>query len=959
MKTKLVKVNEVEIKSLIKKNFSNEFMKKIYDVYSDDYMSIVEKTKLFDKLFTEEFGDRKDYRRIGEGTNRFVCLLDNHIIKVAYNYLAYIDNMNELAQAKYKQKYLAHAYETNGIILVSEYVTVMSAEEFLECQSEIGQILLKLEKDFYNEDARDKNKYYILGDMGMSNKNYGNWGRRMNGDIVILDYGYLYQLSENEWKETAKCPTCGSSLKYTKDYSELECTKTGCHVKVKYTTLRNNFGYANIIKNIKENLVNDRYVKFDKNGSIKVDVMEKVIDEDEVIEEFKMPEDIENKINNARQRFYEIADFIRNNYELTIDDITLMEDEIFNEENEYDEKLFPYILASLNLTYRNVDVYLKEFDKIADARYNELYEKLEEEFNERIDKEKLAKMEAEDNQPDYYDPEEEYTVRGYESNIKFVDLYEDEEHRVSELDMLLSSEIDPLFSNLVMMDEKNGLDDVDENNDMTLDTMLRLADITKQYNTEEVDEPETVDEGLEHAYNKLEEALIDLIKTIYITKGKYEESEEDYVAGDVDSPLLNGDVIDTDYSPTVNAKNMLVGWEPDKFAFPLYRHLLNRYDYDTDKVDYEFKAIYNINGDIDIPEDLYSNTINRGIVIDQILTRFDEDIKPARYRVINSIGQELTDYYKALDKYYESLNETDETIEMDDPDYYLNAHANQDNIKREMREAKMNLKDEMLDQGYRLEGFLNDHRLVYYYDVEALMNETELEMLDVIKMFSFDIESDIVNDLLNKFYMIYDRVIDYSVLDIFKYKESYIREEGAIKHPRHIKPQLKAKLVEKESDEDGYKPVLFNLNKLNKITIEQRYELTYNILDDMSKIEEMKSNMKRKGLYFREELINKYSVRKTRENMRYGLTDNEIEIVGEYEEMLSNVSVKDKDNLFKQSIFRVLDRRHNFSYLTREFMKNLIETDLSTAYGLRLLKINVLEMSGTMSRLNFLQQVDC
>ena len=33
MKTKLVKVNEVEIKSLIKKNFSNEFMKKIYDVY--------------------------------------------------------------------------------------------------------------------------------------------------------------------------------------------------------------------------------------------------------------------------------------------------------------------------------------------------------------------------------------------------------------------------------------------------------------------------------------------------------------------------------------------------------------------------------------------------------------------------------------------------------------------------------------------------------------------------------------------------------------------------------------------------------------------------------------------------------------------------------------------------------------------------------------------------------------
>ena len=125
MKTKLVKVNEVKIESLIKRNFSEEFMRKIYDVYSDDYMSIVEKTIRFDKIFTEEFGGRKDYRRIGEGTNRFVCLLDNHIIKVAYNYLAYIDNMNELAQAKYKSKYLARAYETNGIILVSEYVTVI------------------------------------------------------------------------------------------------------------------------------------------------------------------------------------------------------------------------------------------------------------------------------------------------------------------------------------------------------------------------------------------------------------------------------------------------------------------------------------------------------------------------------------------------------------------------------------------------------------------------------------------------------------------------------------------------------------------------------------------------------------------------------------------------------------------------------------------------------------------
>jgi hypothetical protein len=286
MKTKIVKVNEVEIQSLIKKNFSEEFMRKIYDIYSNDYISIVEKTIMFDDIFTKEFGDRKDYRRIGEGTNRFVCLLDNHIIKVAYNYLAFIDNMNELAQAKYKNKYLAQAFETNGIILVSEYVTVMDKEEFLENQYHIKKILDILAMEYSEKD--EKKKYYILGDMGMSHKNYGNWGRRMNGDIVVLDYGYLYELSNQEWKEVAKCPTCGSSLEYTKDYSELECTRTDCATKVKYTTLRNTFGYANIIDNINDNLNDDRYIKFNKDGKITVDVLERIEIEEENKIEFKV-----------------------------------------------------------------------------------------------------------------------------------------------------------------------------------------------------------------------------------------------------------------------------------------------------------------------------------------------------------------------------------------------------------------------------------------------------------------------------------------------------------------------------------------------------------------------------------------------------------------------------------------------------------------------------------------------
>ena len=82
--SKTFKEKTVNVHSLIKENFTKDFMKKIYNIYANKSMSIVEKTIAYDKLFTTEFSERKDYRRIGEGTNRFVCLLSNHIIKVAY-----------------------------------------------------------------------------------------------------------------------------------------------------------------------------------------------------------------------------------------------------------------------------------------------------------------------------------------------------------------------------------------------------------------------------------------------------------------------------------------------------------------------------------------------------------------------------------------------------------------------------------------------------------------------------------------------------------------------------------------------------------------------------------------------------------------------------------------------------------------------------------------------------------
>ena len=970
MKTKIVKVNEVKIQSLIKKNFSEEFMKKIYDVYSNDYIGIVEKTIMFDEIFTKEFGNRKDYRRIGEGTNRFVCLLDNHIIKVAYNYLAFIDNMNELAQAKYKNKYLAQAFETNGIILVSEYVTVMDKEEFLENQYQIKKILDILAMEYSEKD--DKKKFYILGDMGMSHKNYGNWGRRMNGDIVVLDYGYLYELSHQEWKEVAKCPVCGSSLEYTKDYSELECTREDCKSKVKYTTLRNTFGYANIIDNINDNLNNDRYIKFDKKGEVVVDVLERIEVEDEVKkEEFKMPEDILNKIDKAKDQFFLITEKIKED-KMNIDDYYEIKNTIKEEREEYDEMLYPFVLASIDMNYYNVDKYIKDFNKFADDRYNKLYKELKGEFDSQ------QEDEVEDEElPDCYDEMGEYTVRGYESELKIIDRCSDDDSRVikTSLDDMFSSEFHNEWGNLFNAEDP-ALNEIEEDNEFTLDHIMGLLNINEKLVAEDKIEQQkeqekqeelekdyqiyTAEKELESAYKELEDALTSLITIKYKDMGCMYNSEEEYVTGDVYRTYLNGDFIDLDYSPRVNAKNILGGWKVNEFAFPLYRHLLIKFDYDMDQIETEFQAIYRVDEEVEAPEDLYDNITNRNLVVAQIMNRFEDDMKPARHSVIMNIGGELNNYYKALDNYYEVVKPEENDMEITDPDYYLKAAEESEHLTKLLREAKAELKDQLSDDGYRLDGLLDMYKIVYYYDLESIMSTTELNMLSIIQNANFENVLDIKEYILNEYYMQYDAILPDSEFDIFKYNGAIEKEEGCVSHPRLIRPRIKAKLVDKNSNIDTFKPEIFNKNNYKLISIEQRYDMLVNVdnPEEITEMNDIKLKLKKKNLFFTERKVSKYTVKKSKDNMRYGLTEKEISIIEEYENMLGTTVIKDVDHLVKKTIVELLDEKYNMCNDTKEFMYDLAKTDLSEAYANRLMKINILEMNGLTTRLDYLTHVE-
>lgn len=107
------------------------------------------------------------------------------------------------------------------LILVEEYVTLMDEHEFTMNENGIKMIL----EDMANN--------YIFEDVGFSLKNYQNFGYRTNGDIVILDLGYVFNIKGNE--NVLSCPKCRGQLVYNQNYTGFVCKNASC--KTKYTFL--------------------------------------------------------------------------------------------------------------------------------------------------------------------------------------------------------------------------------------------------------------------------------------------------------------------------------------------------------------------------------------------------------------------------------------------------------------------------------------------------------------------------------------------------------------------------------------------------------------------------------------------------------------------------------------------------------------------------------------------------
>lgn len=94
----------------------------------------------------------------------------------------------------------------------------------------------RLNKEGILEILRDLSHDYIFEDIGWDLKNYENWGYRDNGDIIVLDIGYVFPIRNNE--RALSCPKCRGELKPNSIFTNFVCQNPTCRCKVSFMDVR-------------------------------------------------------------------------------------------------------------------------------------------------------------------------------------------------------------------------------------------------------------------------------------------------------------------------------------------------------------------------------------------------------------------------------------------------------------------------------------------------------------------------------------------------------------------------------------------------------------------------------------------------------------------------------------------------------------------------------------------------
>ena len=161
-------------------------------------------------LFTEyQIG----FKNVGTGTNRHIIRLDDgYVVKIALDKEGIADNKQEWVMSDKLTPYVAMAYEISkgGHLLVAEYCPAFSNYyEMTLYREKIRKILTEWAKQF------------LIGDVGIIDKNYANWGLNAKGEPVCIDYAYLFPVSMNIFT----CICGNRSMTMDESFSKYKCVK--------------------------------------------------------------------------------------------------------------------------------------------------------------------------------------------------------------------------------------------------------------------------------------------------------------------------------------------------------------------------------------------------------------------------------------------------------------------------------------------------------------------------------------------------------------------------------------------------------------------------------------------------------------------------------------------------------------------------------------------------------------
>ena len=169
---------------------------------------------------------------LGPGTNRYAFKLNGFVIKFATDRDGKIDNFKEFKMAKILFPYVTKIYEVseNGTIVVAEYIQPF--DSYFEMRAYADQIRAIL---------KELSSMYLIGDVGITEKNYVNWGIRIGTDFpVCLDFAYVYSVKSKLFI----CPYCQSNsmIVPNNDFTALICSNPKCGRKYLFEDIRRKIG---------------------------------------------------------------------------------------------------------------------------------------------------------------------------------------------------------------------------------------------------------------------------------------------------------------------------------------------------------------------------------------------------------------------------------------------------------------------------------------------------------------------------------------------------------------------------------------------------------------------------------------------------------------------------------------------------------------------------------------------